>query len=259
MSYETLHVESQGGVTTITLHRPEERNAINVRMVRELEQACNQLEDESPDRLVVLRGAGGTFSSGIDLLDFPPDQKPDIRGFSRWERACRTLERLPKATIAVIEGECAGGGLQLALACDVRVASSSSEFCLHEVKDGFLPGMGTFRLAKFIGLGRARRLALSGRRLDAAEAERMGLVDHLCDEKDLEPTLAKAMNELQPINPAAVELTRRLFDESFEIPYEEFLGCFLAAQHRAIQTDAFRAAVRRAHDNGQPRPDGSRS
>ncbi len=247
MSDEMILARSSGGVTTLTLNRPGQRNAVCVAMVRELEQACNRLEDESEDRAVVLRGAGEHFSVGIDLLDFPPDQKPDVRGFSRWERACRTLERLPMVILAAIDGDCVGGGLQLALTCDVRVATERAVFCLPEVKDGFLPGMGTFRLAKYIGLGRARRMALSGRRIDAEEALRIGLIDKICPEEGLDAAVAQTLAELEPINPVAVQLTRRLFDESFEIPYEEFIGCFLAAQDRAIKTDPFGATVRKAH------------
>jgi len=251
MNLETILLESVGGVSTITLNRPERGNAINATMVKELEKVCNQLEDESVDVALLLRGSGDCFSAGIDLLDWPPDAKPDVRGFARWERACRTLERLPKVTVAAIDGQCAGGGLQLALTCDVRVATERSEFYLHEVRDGFLPGMGTFRLAKFIGLGRARRMALTGRRVDAAEALSIGLVDHVCAAGALDETTRAALDEFGEIHPEALKQTRRLFDESFEMAYEEFIGCFLAAQHLAIQTDAFKDSIRRAHDRGE--------
>lgn len=245
---ETIRLKSEGGISTITLDRPEQGNAINATMVRELEQVCNQLEDESSDRFVVIRGAGRRFCAGIDLLDFPVDGKPDVRGFSRWERACRTLERLAMITVAAVHGECAGGGLQLALACDVRVAADAA-FHLHEVRNGFLPGMGTFRLAKFIGLGRARRMALTGRHVNALEALNMGLVDHLCGKEDLDHMVARAIKEFGTVNRDTVLLARRLFDESFEMSYEEFVGCFLAAQHLVIQGDAFKETVRRVHDH----------
>jgi enoyl-CoA hydratase/carnithine racemase len=113
--------------------------------------------------------------------------------------------------------------------------------------------MGTFRLAKYIGLGRARRLALTGRRVDAAEAERIGVVDHVVADGALDAGIATAIAEFGEVNPVAVDLMRRLFDESFENAYEDFIGFFLAAQHRAIQTDTFREAVRRAHAAGKPR------
>ena len=249
MSYETIRLTSEGGVSTLALSRSASANAINVQMVRELEQACNLLDDESEDKALILRGDGADFSVGIDLLDFPPDQKPDVRGFSRWEKACRTMERLPMVLVAAVSGRCVGGGLQLALTCDVRVATEDAKFCLPEVKDGYLPGMGTFRLAKYIGLGRARHMALTGREIDAEEALRMGLIDTVCPVGGLDQALAATLEQMKPINPVAVQLSRRLFDESFEIPYEDFIGCFLAAQDRAIKTDPFGATVRRAHRN----------
>jgi len=256
MDLETIRLKSENGITFITLCRPERGNAINVQMVRELEKVCNQIEDGSQDQVVVIRGAGNVFSTGIDLLDFPPDQKPDVRGFSRWERACRTLERLPMVTVAAVDGECAGGGLQLALTCDVRLATGRSQFYLHEIRDGFLPGMGTFRLAKFIGLGRARRMALTGRRVNTGEALSMGLIDHVCEDGALDSAIPRTIEEFGDLHTDAISLARRLFDESFEIPYEEFVGCFLAAQHRAIQSDGFKETIRRAHEAGVPRKKG---
>ncbi|MCZ7582445.1 MAG: enoyl-CoA hydratase/isomerase family protein [Deltaproteobacteria bacterium] len=131
----------------------------------------------------------------------------------------------------------------LALVCDARVATSRSFFHLHEVPDGFLPGMATFRLAKFIGLGRARRMALSGRRVDAAEAERIGLVDRICADDALDQTVREALDEFRAMPPDAVELAKRLLNESFAASYEDFVGGFLAAQHRAVQTDTFAAQL----------------
>lgn len=256
LKLSTIDVESRDGVTLVTLNRPQWKNAINVTMVRELEKLCYHLEDHSADRVVVFRGAGEHFCAGIDLRDFPPDKKPDVRGFSRWERACRTVERLSKVTVAAVDGTCAGGGLQLALTCDLRVAAPGARFELHELRDGFLPGMGTFRLAKYIGLGRARQLALTGRAVAPEEAQAIGLVDRLCDgEPDgLSRAVDALVAELGEVHPEVVALSRRLFDESFEIPYAEFLGCFLAAQHRAIQGEAFKARIAEAHRQGLPRP-----
>jgi enoyl-CoA hydratase len=253
MDLDKIHFERAEGVATITLARPDARNAINVQMVTELQEVCEFLEDESDDDFVVIRGAGEHFSMGIDLRDFPVDDKPNVHGFNRWERVWRMVERLPKITLAVIDGECAGGGLQVAMACDVRVATDRATFRLHEVRDGFLPGMGTFRLAKFIGLGRARRMALTGRRMAADEALAAGLIDHLCAPAALDEAVAAAIAEFGTVDNVAVGLVRRLFDESFETAYEDFIGNFLAAQHRAIQSDTFRDGIRRAHARDVPR------
>ena len=254
MDLHNIRFEQTDGIATITLDRSDAGNAIDVRMVSDLQQVCEYLEDESADDFVVIRATGDRFSTGIDLRDFPPGEKPNVHGFNRWERVWRTLERLSKVTVAAIQGECAGGGLQIAMACDVRIATEGAFFHLHEVRDGFLPGMGTFRLAKFIGLGRARRMALTGRHVDAGEALRIGLVDRVCSVDQVDDAIAEAIAEFGDIDNVAVGLVRRLFDESFETAYEDFIGNFLAAQHRAIQSETFRERIRRAHQQDVPRP-----
>ena len=252
MKFETIRLEEDGDVARLTLNRRDHGNAISAQMVEELEEAFYRLEDDPKARVLVLGAFGRAFSVGIDLRDFPKDSPPDVHGFSRWEKACRALERLPMVTMAAIDGECAGGGLQLALACDARVATTSSFFHLHEVRYGFLPGMGTFRLAKFVGLGRARRMALTGRRVEADEAAAMGFIDHLCQPSDLENTLAGAIAEFEESDVCSLAFLRRLMDESYEVAYEEFVGSFLAAQHAAVQGKAFRERIRRAHETNTP-------
>lgn len=252
MNYQTIRLMEDDGVARLTLDSPETGNAITVKMVQELEKAFYHLEDESDSRILVIVGSGGSFCTGIDLKDFSPDVVPDVHGFSRWEKACRTLERLPMFTIAAIDGQCAGGGLQLALNCDFRVATNRSEFHLHEIRLGFLPGMGTFRLAKYIGLGRARRMALTGRRVSALEAEKIGLVDTLAADDSLDEAVDKMIAEQAQVNPKTVLLLRRLLDESFEISYEDFIGSFLAAQHIAIQGPRFKEQVKKAHEKKTP-------
>ena len=253
MELKTLELEQEGRVARLYLNRPEKRNAIDITMVTELRKVIHHLEDSREVDVVFLGARGADFCSGIDLSEFAPDDVPDIHGFNRWEKVCRSLERLPALTLAVTQGECAGGGLQLALACDIRIGAADSWYHFHDVRMGFLPGMGTFRLAKFIGLGRARRMALTGRRVDGVEAERIGLIDHIAAPDRLWEKAREALEEFGPLNIHAVELIRRLLDESFEFSWEEFLGHFLAAQDRAIRKEEFRDFIRRAHATGTPR------
>jgi enoyl-CoA hydratase/carnithine racemase len=252
VDYQTIRLATADNVVTVTLSRPDCGNAINVKMVDELRQAARAIEDEATARLVVLRGDGGAFSVGIDLRDFPADAKPNVEGFGKWEAVCRTFERLPCPTVAAIDGACAGGALMLALACDARAATDRATFALYEVPAGFIPGLGTFRLAKYIGFGRAKRMALTGRVVNAAEAESIGLVDYLCAPDALDATLAEAREEFRRAAPDALALTRRLLEESYAHEYEDFLGFFLAAQHKAIQSDVFKERVRQAHRANRP-------
>lgn len=233
MNLETLRYEESGDRATVTFLRPR----INVRMIKDLTAVCDHLEDSSPAKVVVFQGSGGSFNEGIDFAEFDPREALDIHGFNRWEKVCTRLERLPKATIAVVDGAAVGGGFQIALVCDLRVATPRARFQLPEVHLGFLPGMATFRLAKYIGLGHAKRVMLTSEVIDAEKALSLGIVDRVS--ADADAALSDAIAALGPNHSVAVELTRRLLNESFATDLEDALGHFLAAQHRAISQTAF--------------------
>ena len=232
-SLETLRYTETGDVATVTFLRER----INMRMVRELTAICDHLEDESSCQVVVFRGTDGRFSTGIDFEEFRPDTPMDIHGFNKWEKCCVRIERLPKITIAAMEGAVIGGGMQLSLVCDARLATSDVAMQLNEVRQGFLPGMATFRLAKYIGLGRAKRLIMQCPKLSADEALALGLIDEITH--DLDEAIAQTIEAFQPIHPVTLELARRLLNESFATDFENAIGNFLAAQHRAITQTAF--------------------
>jgi enoyl-CoA hydratase len=252
--YETLKVTQEGHVVTARLHRPDSRNAINMRMVNDLSDLIDTLEDAQDVAVLVLRGSPEVFSTGIDLRDFAAGRRRDIYGLQKWERMCHDLEKLNKFTVAAVQGECTGGGFQLVLLCDARIAERQALFCLNEVKLGFLPGMATFRLAKYVGLGRAKSLVLSGRQIGAHTAEEWGILDRVCEQTSFDQTLAETVRNLLPCHPVVLELARRLLDESYATSYEDFLGHFLAAQQRAINSEAFDRLVAEAASS-QPRPD----
>jgi enoyl-CoA hydratase/carnithine racemase len=259
--YETLKVTQEGNIVTASLHRPDSRNAIDMRMVNDLSDLIDTVEDASDVAVLVVRGNPDVFSSGIDLRDFAIRKRRDIYGLQKWERMCRELERLNKFTIAAVQGECTGGGFQLVLLCDARIAERRAVFRLNEVKLGFLPGMATFRLAKYVGLGRAKNIMLAGRPIRAEEALRWGILDRVCDQAAFEETLNETVNDLLPFHPVALEMARRLLDESFATSYEDFLGHFLAAQHRAINSEAFERLVGKAPQSlsEHPEPGGQSS
>ena len=245
-SYETLKVTQEGAVVTVALHRPKVRNAINMQMVHDLLDVVDIVTDASDVDVLVLRGSEGVFTTGIDLRDFSLDKPPDIYGLQKWEKMCRQIETLNKFTVAAVEGECTGGGVQLVLLCDARLAEKKAVFQLNEVKLGFLPGMATFRLAKYVGLGRAKTLVLRGKPFTAQEALTWGIVDEVCDRVSFEETLARVVGELRPFHPDALELARRLLNECYAVDYETYIGHFLAAQHRAINSEAFRELIVKA-------------
>jgi len=244
--YQTIKVSREGNVVTAALNRPESGNAINMKMVNELTDLMKMIDSAQDVDVLVFRAGGDVFTTGIDLRDFKLDQKSDIYGLQKWEKMLRQLERLQKVTVAAVEGECTGGGFQLVLLCDAKIALERSTFAFDEVKRGFLPGMAVYRLAKHIGLGRAKNLVLTGRAIGAEEALQWGLLDRVTDGMSVDDTLQETIGELLPFHPVAHAMARRLLNESFAEEYEDFLGHFLAAQHRAINSDAFKRLIAKA-------------
>lgn len=237
-NFQTIKFSENNEIATITLL--EETSTM--KMVKELTQACDYLEDESPCTVLVLQGSQTCFNRGLNFSEFQADQPMDIHGFHKWEKLCIRIERLRKITISILQGDVIGGGFQLALCTDVRIATPSVRLSLPEVKMGFLPGMSVFRLAKYIGLGHAKRLVLQGEVLRAEKAQELGIIDIITDNPD--NALQASVQRFQPIHPITVQLARRLLNESFHDSFEDAIGHFLAAQQRAISQDCFSETIK---------------
>jgi len=210
MKFETILLEVGDGVAVITLNRPDVRNAINQQMVDDLDAALGALEAREDVRALILTSAGGkAFMSGADIAELRERRAADaLRGINA--NLFARFERFPRPTVAAIVGWCLGGGCELALTCDFRVAGKSARFGQPEVGLGIMAAAGaTRRLPALVGLAQARRLLFSGMIIDAPEAARIGLVDQVVGEEDV---LAAARRLLEPIlaqAPEAVKQTKR--------------------------------------------------
>jgi enoyl-CoA hydratase len=181
-AYEAIQYAAGDGIATVTLNRPEVHNAMNQAMRRDLWTCFEGLITDDAVRVVVITGAGGkAFSAGADIREFTAPQVPTVFREERRRVEFRSLmERCPQPIIAAIGGHCFGGGLELALACDIRIASADARLGLTEVDLAIIPGGGgTQRLPRLIGKGKALEMILSAARIDAAEAHRIGLVERL--------------------------------------------------------------------------------
>jgi enoyl-CoA hydratase/carnithine racemase len=247
--FRTLTVDEREEVATITLHTSSGNGEIDLAVLEDLETLMIWLEDERSCSLAVFRGAAGVFCRGLSPAMFGPGTTASIHAHNRWEKALVALERLPKVTLAAIDGVCGGAGVQLALACDHRLATTSTSMQLPEVKQGYLPGMALFRLTKYVGLGVARRLVLTGVPWSAADAIGWGLVDWVCEPDALAATLEHVTEQILPTNGDTVRLARRLLNESFAEPIEDVLGSLLAAQHRCLSR---MSADRASEDRSEP-------
>ncbi|HEX9887871.1 MAG TPA: enoyl-CoA hydratase/isomerase family protein [Nitriliruptorales bacterium] len=172
-------------VAVVTIDRPEVRNAMSLDVFRQLRQCAERAATDPSVGAVVVRGEGGVFSSGLDLNALAEAGKPDERFIVDLQESVTAFEELDKPTVACIEGYCFGGGIQLAVACHLRAAAPSAEFCVMEAKRGLVPDLGgTWRLPRLVGMGRATELAMTARRFGRDEAVAMGLVEVTLDGDD---------------------------------------------------------------------------
>ncbi len=212
MTYETILVARDAAITTITLNRPKQLNALNQTVIGELNAAFEELGRDDNVRVIILTGAGErAFAAGADIGELAQLQSPlEARRLAlRAHQLGRTMADLRQPIIAAINGFALGGGLELALACDIRLASETAHVGLPEVTLGLLPGWGgTQRLSRLVGPGIAKLLMLTGERVDAAEALRMGIVERVVPQGELldaATQLATKLAALPPISLAAIK------------------------------------------------------
>lgn len=183
MTYANLIVSVEGGIASLVLNRPEARNAIHKAMIDELHAALDDLAGRDDVRVLVVSGAGGkAFAGGADIGQLR-DRKSREALQAINARLFQKLEEFPMPTIAAVSGWCLGGGCELAMACDLRVAGRSAKFGQPEVALGIIPAAGgTQRLPRLVGLGRAKEIIYTGRTIDAEEAWRIGLANHVVED-----------------------------------------------------------------------------
>lgn len=216
MGFTTILYEVAAGVATITMNRPEKLNAFDGTMLEELTAALDDIYARDEIRVVVLTGAGRAFSPGADLNWFDMEKfAPKMRVIPRrlTHRLFDELEFLEKPVIASINGTCAGGGLELALSCDIRVAADTARFGLPEVNAGIMPGSGgCCRLIEVVGLGRAKQLAMLGELVTAQQAEAMNLVNFVVPAAELPAKTREIAETFKKKAPLAVGMVKHVMN-----------------------------------------------
>ncbi len=223
--YETLLVDRSGGIVTITLNRPEKKNALNAPMWNELLAEFRAIAESGNDRVVVVTGAGGAFCSGADLTGGgPQDERHQWYAMRHVGDVALALARIPQPTIAKVGGVAAGAGLNLALGCDLIVASDEARFSEIFAKRGLSVDFGgTWLLPRLIGLHRAKELALFGDIISAKEAADFGLVNRVVPAADLDRFVDDWAAKLAAGPPIALAQTKRMLNNSFEVTLEQAL------------------------------------
>jgi enoyl-CoA hydratase len=220
MAFDTLLLDVTDGIAIITINRPEKRNALSSTVRHEIVDALDHLRNDDGARVIVITGAGDkAFIAGADIGDFAERTPLEQRDAMQGRRVFDELASYPKPTIAMINGFALGGGCELAISCDIRIAARSARFGQPEVRLGLIPGGGgTQRLPRLVGAGQALRLVLTGELIDAQEAHRIGLVDMLADDTDLRVRTIELARSMAAHSPVALRLAKAAVAAALETP-----------------------------------------
>lgn len=255
MSRPPLKLEIDGGVAVLTLDRPESRNALDDTLREALPPAVERLADDPAVRVVVITGAGAAFSSGGAVEHFEKDWNTAEfrRGSRKLSRVFDEIEAMEKPVIAALNGVATGAGLQLALACDLRIAAASARIGYREHQLGLIPAHGgATRLVKLVGLARAKEIYFRGELLDAEEALRLGLVGRVVPDDALAAEAAAEARRLAARAGAALGLAKRLLNAAADVDVASGLTLETLAQSVALKTADHREGVRAFREKRPP-------
>ncbi len=223
MSDSVLLRENVGRVAILTINRPDKFNALNQEVQSEVLAALEAIGADDGIGAIVLTGAGEkAFVAGADIGEFEGRSPFDQREAMRFPRLYDVMSTFPKPVIAMINGFCLGGGCELAMSCDIRIASTAARFGQPEIKLGLIPGGGgTQRLPRLVGLGNAMRLILTGDMIDAAEAREIGLVDQVVDPEELRGKALEMAGKIASFSPLTVKVAKEAMRASERLAIEE--------------------------------------
>jgi enoyl-CoA hydratase/carnithine racemase len=244
--------EDRDGIGWITLNRPTVLNALSTELAAALADSAERAAADARVAQVVVRGAGRAFCSGMDRTAMAAGTIGEAF-YRHWNRALDCLEDMPKVTLAVLHGYSIGGGLQLALACDLRVAADDAVLGLGATRHGLVPDGAVLRLARLVGVGRAKELALLNDHVSPAEARAIGLVNWVCPRADLDRMLATIIDKARSASPTATAHTKRFLHESFHRDPRASVEEVLQAQAECMKSWEIGEANRAWHEGREAR------
>ena len=257
---QTMRVEFEGPLARLRLNRPEALNAANRQWVTDMVAATGEITGHIETRVVIVSGEGRAFCSGLDVKELSQGALT-VDWFATWEQGMLALSGLNAITIAAVQGYCLGGGLQLAIACDLIVAASDAVFSIPAVHEGVVADLGPMRLARQIGAAQAKRLCLLGGRFSPEEAQRLGLVTDVVAPDQLDARARAIADQLLATPFTALLHTKRQIDRSFDLTPDALYGEMVAAQEACLASPehaevmarytAEQEAKRRARENAQ--------
>ena len=257
MGYQTLLVERTGPLATITLNRPDARNAIDLTMRQELVAALDEVEADAAARVLILTGSGGHFCAGGDVKTMRQRRQTAAEGRARVQMLNTMVLRLvdfPRPTIAMVDGYAVGAGTNLALCCDLVVASDRAKFGELFNKIGLVPdGGGTWLLSRLVGLARAKELIFTGDVFDAGEAARIGLVNRVVPVGELEKVTRALAEKIAGGPPAVVRLAKHMVNRAATSDLAAALDLEAYSQGLAIASDDHQEGLAAFFDKRPPK------
>ncbi|MCK5575205.1 MAG: enoyl-CoA hydratase [Sphingomonadales bacterium] len=238
MSYETLLVDKADGVAVVTLNRPDALNALNGQLMNEMTDVLRDIESDDTIGCTVITGSEKAFAAGADIKEMSSKGYMDVfmEDFitANWEEASRCR----KPIIAAVAGYALGGGCELAMMCDFIIAADNAKFGQPEIKLGVIPGAGgTQRLTRFVGKSKAMDMVLTGRMMDAEEAERCGLVSRVVPLADMKDEAIKAAKTIAGLSMPSVMIAKEAVDRSYETTLSEGIRFERRVFHSLFATD----------------------
>ncbi|MBR9986277.1 MAG: enoyl-CoA hydratase/isomerase family protein [Desulfosarcina sp.] len=209
------------GVATLTFNRPK-HNVLDIEMMNELNGQLEKLANDGSLKCVVLAADGPSWCAGVEVADHRPEMVDEM--IATFNRIFELVHRMPVPTIAAVHGACLGGGMEVAMACDIIVASPKAVFGQPEIKLGFLPPYAAIRLPQLVGPARAVEICTTGRRYKAEAAQRMGLVAHLSGEDNFKETLDGIVGEIRACSPLIIRLNKRAVNAHLGLDFKQALS-----------------------------------
>ena len=229
---DSMLLEKKQKLAWVTFTRESHLNAVDNDGTVALNQVAEIIDQDDDIRLVIIRGQGRAFCTGIDLKQLAADQI-DMSYHQRWEQALRRFEQMEKIVVVGLHGYCLGGGLQLALAADIRVSTPECQIGLPAIRESLIPGLAVWRLPRYVGWGRAKQLILGGENISGEKALAIGLVDHLAAEKDFFSHLDKLATAYLKACSMGTRMSKQLTNRAFDMGYEDILSFYFQLQQRA--------------------------
>jgi len=248
-SRPTIDVHQSGRRVFVTLDRPEALNAQNEAFLRDLLDVTAGLVDRDDFDVVAVRSSCDHWSAGLDLKAAADGWRLDATTIEWWELALRRLETIDQLVVALIDGYCLGGGLQLALACDIRIATERATLAIPASREvGFLAGMAPWRLPRLVGVARAKALLLGGAVLTGAQAAQWGVADQVVPVGGLETAWEEIVGPMNAHNLRSSGACKRIITSAPETDHDRALADFLATQTRLLASDSAAARLEEAID-----------